>query len=196
MRYLKVLLGLTLALSMFAIGCRKAEEPPPPTVRVENTQLGIAIAALSDFAVSSNEGAAIELTPSDEGVTGQVTVVAGEAETGGINLIAAVEQHKADILERADGDYKGSNEYVAPLGTTFASRGRYTSDGAMLEELNVFMVHPWGDRTLQVIYRYPVADDTEARLGALMNGVIGELEGLPPAEVESITQDADETTGS
>ncbi len=190
MRHLKVLPVLALALSTLSVGCKKAEEPPAPTVRVENSQLGIAIAALSsDFVVTSNEGATIELAPVGEGVTGQVSVVAGEAEVGGINLVAVVKEHQAAIVERPDGDYKGQTEYVSPMGTTFASRGRYTAAGGTVEERVVYMVHPWGDRTLQVIYTYPAADDTQARLDALMSGVIGELEELPPAAEDGATSD-------
>ena len=108
-----------------------------------------------------------------------MSVVAGEPEVGGINLVAAVNEHQAEILERPDGDYKGQAEYVSPLGTTYASRGRYTEGGGTVEERVVFMVHPWGDRLLKVIYRYPAGDDTQVRLDALMQGVVGELEGLP-----------------
>ena len=43
------------------------------------------------------------------------------------------------------------------------------------------MVHPWGDRLLKVIYRYPAGDDTQDRLDSLMEGVVGELEGLSRA---------------
>ena len=166
------------------LACQQAKEepPPPPPARVENPRLGMAIAALStsDFVVTANDGATIELSPAGDGATGVVSIVAGEAETGGINLVAAVNQHKEEIVARPDGDYKGQAEYVSPLGTTFASRGRYSEGGGTVEERAVFMVHPWGDRTLEVIYRYPAGDDTQARLDALMNGIVGELEGLPP----------------
>ena len=183
---------LTIPIAAMAAGlaaCKKEEPAAAPAVRVENPRLGIAIAALSpDFTVKGDaSGMTIELVPAGEGATGQVSVVAGEAETGGINLVAAVKQHKAEILERPDGDYKGQAEYVSPLGTTYASRGRYSGDGGTVEERVVFMVHPWGDRTLQVIYRYPAGDaeDTQARLDALMNGIVGELEGMAPAAAES-----------
>ncbi len=169
---------VTMAAGLAA--CKKEEPPPPPAVRVENPQLGMAIAALTDFEVAANDGATIELTPAGEGAAGTVQVVAGEAEVGGINLVAAVKEHKEDVVARPDGDYKGQAEYVSPLGTTYASRGRYSEAGGTVEERVVFMVHPWGDRTLQVIYRYPAGEDTQARLDALMNGVVGELEALPP----------------
>ncbi len=177
--------------------CKQQEPPPPaPAVRVENPLLGVAIAALSpDFVVAAGEAAAIELVPAGEGVAGKVSIVAGEAEVGGINLVAAVKAHKAEIVARSDGDYKGQAEYVTPLGTTFASRGRFSEAGGTVEERVVFMVHPWGDRTLEVIYRYPAGDDTQARLDALMNGIVGELEGLPApgsgdAAAESATSES------
>ncbi|MEM7585866.1 MAG: hypothetical protein AAF560_20925 [Acidobacteriota bacterium] len=189
-----VRLSLVLALLMATVGCQKAEEPASPPVRVENASLGVAIAALSpdDFVVTSSNGAAIELAPSAEGAVGKVSVVAGEAEIGGINLVEAVKQHKAEIVARPDGDYKGSTEYMSPLGTTFASRGRYTEDGGTVEERIIYMVHPWGDRTLKVIYTYPAAEDTQERLDALMSGVIGELEGLPvPSEASPEPQESE-----
>ncbi len=176
-----IVLAAAFAITVAGLAACKKEPPPPPPpapVRVENPQAGVAIAALTEFTVAANDGATIELVPTGEGATGTVTVVAGKAEIGGINLVAAVQQHKQDILARPDGDYKGQAEYVSPLGTTFASRGRYTEAGGTVEERVVYMVHPWGDRTLEVIYRYPAADDTQARLDALMNGVVGELEGM------------------
>ncbi len=180
-----IILAAAIAITFGLGACKKEETPPPaPAVRVENPQAGVAIAALADFTVDANDGATIELVPAGEGATGKVSVVAGEAEIGGINLVAAVKQHKEEILARPDGDYKGQAEYVSPLGTTYASRGRYSDGGGTVEERVIFMVHPWGDRTLQVIYRYPAADDTQARLDALMNGVVGELEGLPAPGTE------------
>ncbi len=192
----RVIPAAIVALAVAGLAACAKEEPAPAAaaVRVESPRLGVAIAALSpDFVVAATDGAAIELVPAGEGATGTVSIVAGEAEVGGINLVAAVKAHKAEIIERPDGDYKGQAEYVSPLGTTYASRGRYSVDGATIEERVVFMVHPWGDRTLEVVYRYPAGDDTQDRLNALMNGVVGELEGLP---VESDGAAAESTTRS
>ena len=192
MRQTPVLIGLILISTLGLAGCqKKKEEPPPPPVRVDNPTAGVAIAALSpDFVAAGNDGATIELVPAGEGATGKVSIVAGEAEIGGINLVAAVKAHKEEILQRPDGDYKGQTEYVSPLGTTYASRGRYTEGGGTVEERVVFMVHPWGDRLLSVIYRYPAGDDTQDRLDSLMEGVVGELEGLPPASGEGSPPDS------
>ncbi|MCP3957552.1 MAG: hypothetical protein GY719_06835 [bacterium] len=179
--------SLILVLLLAALGCNKKEEAAPePAVRVENAQAGVAIADLStDFTVADNSGPSVELVPTGEGATGKVSILAGEPETGGINLVAAIKQHKAEVLERPGGEYKGQTELVGPLGTTYASRGRYTGeDGGTVEEIIVYMVHPLGDRTLQAIYRYPAGEDTKERMDALIFGVVGELVPLdpPPAE--------------
>ncbi len=182
---------LTVALAMVATlglgGCKEQEEappPPPPAERVENAQLGVAIAALpSILRLTANEGATIKLAPSAEGVTGELTVVAGEAESGGINLVAAVEGHKAEIGAREGSEYKGQRELGSQLGTAFYSRGHYPGDdGSTVEETVIFLVHPWGDRTLQLVYRYPAADDTQVRIQDHLFTLLGELEALPSPE--------------
>ena len=186
-----------ISILAVALGACQKEEPAPPPVRVENPQLGVAIAALSpDFRVVANDGPTIELVPSAEGAAGTVSIVDTDPEIGGVNLVAAVKQHQAEILERPDGDYKGQAEYVTPLGTTYASRGRYSGDAGTVEERVVFMVHPWGDRKLVVIYRYPAGNDTQERLDALMTGIVGELEALPSPEAEDASPGDEPETGS
>ncbi len=185
-RQTRIILSLTIALSLGLGGCKQQEEapPPPPAERVENAQLGVAIAALpAVLRVTANDGATIELVPAAEGGTGSLSVAAGEAETGGINLVAAVEGHKAEIVAREGGEYKGQRELGSQLGTAFYSRGHYPGDdGATVEETVIFLVHPWGDRTLQLIYRYPAADDTQVRIQEHLFSLLGELEALPPPE--------------
>lgn len=182
----RVIAALPILCAVLLIGVAGCggEAPEPaaaPAERVENPQVGVAIAGLTDehFTVVANDGDRLELAPVGD-APGRVTIVAGPPESGGINLVAAVQAHKAEILERPDGDYSGSLEYASPLGTTFASRGRYTSGAGFTEEERVIlMVHPWGDRVLKVYYHYPAGEDSQARLDALMEAVVGELEGLP-----------------
>ena len=180
--------GIALFVSIFS-ACQKPAEEAAPTVveRVENTELGLAIAALTPFfKVASNDGASIELIPSAADGTGRLEIVAGEPETGGINLVAAVEDHKARVLERPNGDYKGQREMISPMGTTFYSRGRYQGDEGEIEETIVFTIHPWGDRQLHLVYRYPAGEDTKERLQDQLFDVLGELEALPrPGEEAS-----------
>lgn len=178
--WMLIVLGLGLAFT----GCQPAEVEEeevevPATMRLENHELGIAIAALTPaFRLVSNEGAVIELAPAAADKEGTLTISAGEPESGGINLVAAVEEHKSEILERPGGDYKGQREMVTPLGTTFYSRGRYQGERGEVEEVAVYMIHPRQDRQLRLLYRYPAGEDTAERLQDEVFEVLGELEGL------------------
>ena len=169
-----------LALAL-AAACQPAPEEPeaPPAVRVENPELGVAIAALPGvFRVARNEGAEIALELAEG--EGDLVIAAGEPEVA-LNLVAAVEQHKESILERPAGDYKGGQELVVPSlpGAAYYSRGRYQGDAGLTEETLVVLVHPQRDRQLRVTYTYPAGDDSGSRLENELFAVVGELEGLP-----------------
>ena len=173
---------MSLALPGLLACTSEEAAPPPPAERVENPQVGVAITALPPvFEVTANEGARLELAPAAEGSTGTLAITTGEAESGGINLLAAVKAHEAEIRLRDSGEYKGQRELGSQLGTAFYSRGRYSGeDGAQVEETVIFLVHPWGDRTLQLIYRYPAVEDTRERIEGHLFSLLGTLEGLPP----------------
>ncbi len=189
-------LGL-LAIGLLAIGslvaCAPAEDATLVEAakgeRVENSELGIAVADVPEFfKVGSNEGATIELVPVDPQIEGTLKIQETAAETGGINLVAAVERHKADLEGRPDGVFKGQRELGSQLGTAFYSRGQYSEGGRTLEETVIFIVHPKGDRELHMVYNYPAGDDSKARLTDQLFGVLGELEVLdnvPSADAPS-----------
>lgn len=174
---------IAFALILTCFACQPAttaeEDLPVVAERVENLELGVAIMSLPPvFRVASNQDAVIQLVPSAAAATGRLTITATEPENSGINLVAAVEEHKAEILERPGGDYKGQREMITPMGTTFYSRGRYQGDEGEIEETTVFMIHPWQDRQLRLVYRYPAGEDTAERLQDQLFEVLGELEGL------------------
>ena len=182
---------LVAALSACApSGENPAEETVAKGERVENAELGMAVAEVpAFFKVGSNQGSVIELVPADPQIEGTLKIQESEAETGGINLVAAVERHKADLEARPDGVFKGQRELGSQLGTAFYSRGQYTEDGRALEETVIFIVHPKGDRELQMVYNYPAGDDSKERLTDQLFGVLGEL------EVVENTPSADEAGG-
>ncbi|MEM1202779.1 MAG: hypothetical protein AAGN66_06075 [Acidobacteriota bacterium] len=183
----KISRWLPLAVAVLLVGLAGcAEKAPPPSepepepVRVENAGVGVALASLpAFFRVDVNEGDRFVLVPADPQVAGELTIVAQDPQTAGINLLAAVEEHKAQLGEAADGEFKGQRELNGPLGTAFYSRGRYTAeDGTATEEIKVFLIHPWGDRRLDLSYVYPAGDDTAQRLQDQLFEVFGELEPL------------------
>jgi len=165
-----------------------AEEAEP--VRVDNAELGVAVADLdSFFQVSSNDGATIVLTPADPAVAGELTISADEPKAaGGVNLVAAIETHKVSLEERA-GEFKGQRELGGPLGTAFYSRGHYTADdGTATEETVVFTVHPLGDRVLRLTYVYPQGEDSPQRIQDQLFAVFGEL--VPAAAADEVADEA------
>ncbi|MEM6456563.1 MAG: hypothetical protein AAF772_15835, partial [Acidobacteriota bacterium] len=145
--------------------------------------LGIAIAALpSAFSLVDAGDARIVLTPAstdgEMAVAGTVTIEADPPAEGGVNLVTALEAHKADVEARTDGVYKGQRELIAPLGSAFYSRGQWTgadADAATQEETIVLMLHPNGDRILRATYVYPAGEDAGARVESLLE-LVGEIE--------------------
>jgi hypothetical protein len=167
---------IVLALVLTALSCAgPPPPPPPPDTSVENVDLGIRLAAVPEgLETTVNEGRSLELRPTGEGVDGLIWFVVSP-DLHAVNLVAAVADHQAEIEGLPDGDYKGSQELQGDFGTAFYSRGRFTEDGATVEETAVFLIHPTANRRLEIHYRYPAGDDSAARVEQLI-AVLAELE--------------------
>ncbi|MCG8458687.1 MAG: hypothetical protein MI919_20600 [Holophagales bacterium] len=193
--------ALAVFLAFGAMGCppgdtQDGEAPEAEAVRVENAELGMAIASLpSCFRVVSDDGARIVLEPAAAEVEGRLPISAAAPTDSAINLVRAVEEHKADLESRPDGAFKGQRELGSQLGVAFYSRGQHTEGGATLEETAIFLIHPWGDRQLSLVYVYPAGDDTATRLQDQMFEVLGELEGLPRPGEEAAADDVGAESG-
>lgn len=189
LRYL--LPAAAAALLLTLAGCRTASEESaePVAHRVENTEMGVAIAALPDiFRVTVTESSRMEL----ELIEGQghLEIVADEPESS-INLVAAVKDHQAAIVAKPGGKYNGGQEMVVPAlpGAAFYSRGSYEGDQGRIEETTVFLIHPWRDRKLRVVYTYPAGEDSKERLENQLFLVVEALEGLPEPGAEAPDQE-------
>lgn len=158
-------IALTLALAL--LSCAEPPPPPPPA-GVENAELGLSLAAVPDgLEVATNQGSSLELEPADPALGGSIRFTVGPEEVG-VNLVAAVKEHQQHIENLPDGEYKGAQELQADFGTAFYSRGRYTEDGAPVEETVIFLIHPEGERLLSLHYRYPARDDSAQRVEQLI----------------------------
>jgi len=124
--------------------------------------------------VAVNQGSELVLTPSEATRSGRLEIGI-EEPTGGVNLVSAVQRHRERFEALADGEYKGAQELVTPLGSAFWSRGRLPADGGLSEEARVMAVHPSGTRLLTLTYTYPAGNDTSARAEELL-AVLGEIE--------------------
>jgi hypothetical protein len=160
---------LSLALALALLSCAQPPEPPPPPPPgVENAELDIKLASVPQgLRVAANEGRSLELEPVDPAVGGAIWFEVGPEEIG-VNLVTAVQDHQQYIEGLPDGTYMGAQELQADFGTAFYSRGRYTEDGAAVEETVIFRIHPRASRLLSIDSRYPARDDSSQRVEQLI----------------------------
>jgi hypothetical protein len=152
-----------------------APTPPPAPTDIANAELGIRLATLPEgLTVAVNQGATLELRPLDPAAGGAIRFFAGPEEHG-VNLVAAVQEHQRRIESLPDGAYLGAQELQAEFGTAFYSRGRFSDEGAAVEETIIVLIHPAGGRRLTLVSTYPAAEDSAARVEQLID-VLGYLE--------------------
>lgn len=173
-----------LALAATVVHCGKAPELEiTEPERVENADLGIAIADLPDaFSVIGASGPTLELEATGEAGSGRAVLAAGPEETFGINLVEAVKERKAIFEEAPGGQYFGNRELGTPNGTAFTARGAYDGESGPVEETWVYTIHPTANRLLTITYTYPTGE-AEVRVNQLLL-LLGEIEGLAEPEKE------------
>lgn len=173
---------LFLALAAAIVHCAKAPAPEiSKPERVENADMGIAIAELPDaFSVVNASGPTIELVAAGESGSGKAVIAAGPDETFGINLVDAVRERKALFEGAPGGEYFGNRELGTPNGTAFTARGAYDGESGPVEETWVYTIHPTANRLLTITYTYPQGE-SEERVNQLLL-LLGEIEGLASDE--------------
>ncbi len=190
-RRIPVFLVVLIAVVVLAACQSEPEAPaePPPGPRVENADVGLAVAALpASLEVLKNDTEGLELGSVDG--AGRLVFVLGELESS-INLVAAARDHEASFAERPEGVFKQRTEMMSvTLGTTYLSRGQYRNEAGVMEEESVLLaIHPWGDRMLTVRYVYPVGEDAKERLQEHLFAVFGELEAMAAPAEEAAPED-------
>ena len=174
----------TLVALAFLLACQSSSPPPEEEaeaapIRVENAELGLAIAAVpAEFELVSSAGADLELARAGEGVEGRAWVEVEPEAEGGINLVDIVNGQREIFEARPGGSFSGSRELVLPDGRpAYYSRGRFVDGEVEVEEFRVFSVHPLANRLVTVYYRYPAGTDSADRLNDLLL-LVGEIEGF------------------
>jgi hypothetical protein len=170
-------LTAALALVVGAACAPAPEEAPAEPAALTNEALGLRFAALpAGFEVAEN-GARLVLAGD-----GTMTVEAGERSDFGIDPVAEANAAQAHFEGLAAGVFLGVRQLVLPIGPGAWARGRYTADGATLEETRIFVVHPAVNRLVTASYVYPAGEDSGARLERLFE-LVGEIEAADdPAE--------------
>lgn len=163
------LLSLLLCAVVAGSACSKTEPTEEkPSRDFYNPALDIHLVNLDaqwTDPVNSTTETEVSLASTERGGTVQISQ---GPEENGVNLVAAVENHRQSILSRTDGAYSGAQELAGPMGAAFYSRGRFTSEDQMMEETAIAALHPRSSRVLWLTYVYPAGDDSSERVTELI----------------------------
>ncbi len=165
--------------SMMSLACQQSEPAPaePVSTRVENADLGIAVAALpAPFVVSGADDAGWRFDAPGENGDGTLVMSTGPVETGSINLVDVVKERRAWFESTEGATYYGNRELGGPFGTIYTARGAYGGPDAEVEETWAYAIHPGDYRLLSVQYTYPPGE-AQTRVVQLME-FLGEIEAL------------------
>jgi len=142
---------------------------------VTNAELEITLTSLpNQFRVAANQGRELVLEPTDSERGGRLAF-AVEKPDYGINMVEAVNRHQQRIETLPQGEYKGGQELMGPLGSAFWSRGRHGEGPSLTEEALVVTLHPSGPALFTLTYSYPAGDDSQERMEELL-AVLAEVE--------------------
>lgn len=176
-----------LALTAFLLaGCQpqaSTEEAEPDATseaalpRAENETLGIALGAVpAEWEVVDEAGEPMRLSRVDG--DGELWIERRSPAVGGVNLINMIERAKTDYEAMEEGAFHGQVELGTQFGTAFSVRGRFLEDDVLMEERQIFSVHPSErDKALVMVYRYPAGEDSAERTQEML-GLFTELEDL------------------
>ena len=187
-------LALVLITLIAACGDRGDDVVTGEPLRLESREVDIAVEVPpgASFVAAGTEGGVLRLQSSGETGSGGVelgpaTVVyaAEPPQEAGVNLVEAVNGRAEEIRSRPEGQFFGQGELGGPLGVAYSTRGRYRGDdGAEVEEIRIFAVHPQQDRLLHMTLAYPPATgQTAARLDQALSA-FGWIEPLEPGADE------------
>ena len=127
------------------------------------------------FVVETNDPGQIVVISDDPARPGTMTVEVGEPSDFGIELDQEVWEDRERVEGLAGGEYLGGNKLMSQLGEAFYSRSRMEEDGAVVETVRVFALHPTENRLVTLSYRYPAADDSSERLPEVLE-LLGAIE--------------------
>ncbi len=170
----------TLALAI--VSCQAAPPGSSSSARIENPDLGLAIATLPKlFEVETNDADSFQFRSTDG--HGLLWIEVGPEQTAGINLVEEVKERRTWFQEAREGYFFGNRELRTPHGTAFTARGAYSGEEGRVEETWVYTLHPAANRLVTLTYRYPSGSDSEQRVSELLE-FLGEVEALEPAREE------------
>jgi len=177
---------LACSMALLSVACRKPEPAQTGPQRVENPDLGIAIAALpTAFEVVVNQGSDLRLTAPGPNGAGSVGIGVGPEDSAAVNLPAEAKATQQYFESLDNGQYFGNLELVAPFGSAFTARGAYDREDGRVGEIRVFALHPLQSRLLTFSFVYPEGESKE-RMQQLAE-LLGEIEGLESTDSTEVS---------
>lgn len=180
------ILAYIAATSLLVAACQQQATvlEPAASTRIENDDLGLALAALpTPFELVSAEGGSWTFTAPGAGGAGALVVSAAPESSGAINLVEAVKARKEWFENTEGGTYFGNRELGGPIGTIYTARGAYGTGEALVEETWAYAIHPGAYRLLTVQYTYPKGE-SGTRVEQLLE-FLGEIEAVTAPETET-----------
>ncbi len=164
------------------IGCQDAQEPEETgPILLEDLGLGLVDLPQGCTQVEASDEPLdlvcelIETTETPAGPAGTVRLELGEPSDFGFELAdvsaldALREEHRPLFEALPGGEFLGVGGalFYGPFGSARYTRGRFQAeDGATLQRIRFFMVHPTENRLVTLVYDHPPVDraDSAARI--------------------------------
>ncbi len=169
-------------VSIAHIGCQDAQEPEE-TGPILLEELGIGLVDLPHGCMQAEASdeplelvcELVETTETPAGPAGTVRFELGEPSDFGIELadvsaLDVLREEQTPLFEALPGGEflgVGGALFYGPFGPARYSRGRFQAgDGATLQRIRFFMVHPTENRLVTLVYDHPPVDraDSAARI--------------------------------
>ena len=186
-------------VSTVFIGCQGGaapEESGPVRVILEEQGLGVVYLPDGCARVEPSDHPLelscdlIETTETPAGPPGTIRLELGEPREGYIELadVSALdvlrEEHRTLFEALPGGEFLGIGGALiyGPFGPSRYTRGRFQAeDGATLQRIRLFMVHPMENRLVTLVYDHPVVDDADSA-ARINNHLLILLESLRTAD--------------
>ena len=169
-------------VSFAHIGCQAAPEEAGPTPIALEVQ-GLGLVDLPDGCARVEPSShalelaceLLETTETPAGPVGSVYLELGEPteshiELAEVSAIDVIREEQRPLFEALPGGEflgVGGTLFYGPFGAARYARGRFQAeDGATLQRIRLFMVHPMENRLVNLVYDHPPGDnaDTAARV--------------------------------
>ncbi len=169
---------VSTGVSTVHIGCQ-SESAPEETGPILLEEEGLGVVQLPDGCAQVEPSEhplelaceLIETTETSAGPVGTIRLELGEPrdsyiELADVSAIDTLREEQRPLFEALPGGEflgVGGTLFYGPFGAARYTRGRFQAeDGATLQRIRFFMVHPTQNRVLTLVYDHPVVDNADS----------------------------------